>query len=433
MTLRVVPASDHAALAGLYKRGWEPPADVVQRVSEIVAAVRKRGDAALIEYSRMFDDPHYDSSKLRVPIPMHEHAKTLVPHEIAEGLALAKARVEEFHERQLRADIEYTDPDGTRYAFRSHPLESIAAYVPGGTAVLPSSVLMTVVPAKIAGVERVIVLTPPQRDGRIAPAVLFACWLCDVDELYAVGGAHAIAAAAYGTQSLERVDKIVGPGNVWVTEAKRQVYGACAIDGLAGPSEVLVVADDDANVEFVVAELLAQAEHDPMARVAVVSESRSLLNACAQLLDSMKLEIAERSEIIDAVLDRGAYLVQANGMREIFDVVDRFAPEHLSLQVRDPQTYLPHLRRAGAIFVGAQTPVACGDYLAGSNHVLPTSGAARFSSGLRTEDFLRTYSVVENSRERMVEDAPVLASLAQFEGLPQHARTALMRLEYTDR
>lgn len=433
MTLRVIKASDRAALAGLFRHGWEPPAEIVERVAEIVAGVRARGDAALVEYSRRFDDPHYDSSKLRVPIPMHEHAKTLVPHEIAEGVALAKQRIEEFHRRQLRDDIEYADSDGTYYAFRSQPLESIAAYVPGGTAVLPSSVLMSVVPARIAGVERVIVLTPPQRDGKIAPAVLFACWLCDVDELYAVGGAHAIAAAAYGTESLARVDKIVGPGNVWVTEAKRQVYGACAIDGLAGPSEVLVVADDDSNVEFVVGELLAQAEHDPMARVAVVSESESVLQACAQLLDSMQLEATERSEIIRAVIERGMYLVLARNRRETLEVIERFAPEHLSVQVRDPDAYLPQIRNAGAVFVGAQTPVAAGDYIAGTNHVLPTSGAARFSSGLRTEDFRRTFSVVGNSRERMLEDAPVLASLAQFEGLPQHARTALMRLEYSDR
>lgn len=429
MTLSVVRASDRASLAGLYRGGWDPPADVRVRVAEIVAAVRARGDAALVEYSRQFDDPHYDSSKIRVPIPMHEQAKTLVPHEIAEGLALARERVERFHRRQLRNDIEYTEEDGTRYAFRYRPFESIAAYVPGGTAALPSSVIMSVVPAKIAGVERVVVLTPPQRDGKIAPAVLFACWLCDVDELYAVGGAQAIAAAAYGTQSVARVDKIVGPGNVWVTEAKRQVYGACAIDGLAGPSEVLVVADESANVEFVAAELLAQAEHDPMARVAVVSENESLLKASAQLLDSMKLEIAERSEIITRVLERGTYLVLSRNRAETLDVIERFAPEHLSLQVEDPEAYEPHLRRVGAVFAGAQTPVACGDYIAGTNHVLPTSGAARFSSGLRTDDFLRTFSVVENSRERMMEDAPVLASLAEFEGLPQHARTALMRLE----
>lgn len=433
MTLQIVNASDRRALAGLYRGGWEPSPEISQRVSQIVADVRARGDAALIDYSRRFDDPNYDSSKLRVPVPMHEQAKALVPHEIAQGLALARDRVERFHRHQLPSDIEYTEEDGTRYAFRHRPLESVAAYVPGGTAVLPSSVIMNVVPAKIAGVDRVIVLTPPQRDGKIAPAVLFACWLCDVDELYAVGGAQAIAAAAYGTQSIARVDKIVGPGNVWVTEAKRQVYGACGIDGLAGPSEVLVVADDSANVEFVAGELLAQAEHDPMARVAVVSESESLLKACAQLLEAMTLEIADRSEIIRTVLDRGTYLVLARSRRETLEVIEQFAPEHLSLQVAEPGQYLPHLHRVGAVFAGSQTPVACGDYIAGTNHVLPTSGAARFSSGLRTADFLRSFSEVENSGKRMHDDAPLLAALARFEGLPQHARTASMRVEQPER
>ncbi|HEY9179195.1 MAG TPA: histidinol dehydrogenase, partial [Candidatus Baltobacteraceae bacterium] len=255
MTVSVVKALDRQALAGLYRGGWDPPPDVSARVAQIIADVRKRGDAALVEYTRRFDDPAYDISKLRVPIPMFERARALVPHDVVEGLALARERVEDFHRRQMREDLEYADADGTRYALRSRPLESIAAYVPGGTAALPSSVIMGIVPAKVAGVSRTIVLTPPQRDGKIAAAVLFACWLCDVDELYAVGGAQAIAAAAYGTESIGRVDKIVGPGNIWVTEAKRQVFGACAIDGLAGPSEVLVVADESADAGFVTAEL----------------------------------------------------------------------------------------------------------------------------------------------------------------------------------
>ncbi len=219
---------------------------------------------------------------------------------------------------------------------------------------------------------------------------------------------------------------------MWVTEAKRQVFGSCAIDGLAGPSEVLVVADDSANVEYVAGELLAQAEHDPMARVAIVSESRALLDACAQLLEATDLETVDRGTIVRTVLERGTYLVHARSRRQIYDVIDRFAPEHLSLQVEDPQSYLPHVRRAGAVFVGDQTPVACGDYLAGTNHVLPTSGAARFSSGLRTADFMRTFSVVENTRERMLSDANILATLAEFEGLPQHARTARMRAAHTE-
>lgn len=428
MTLSVVKALDRQALADLYRGGWNPPADVGARVAQIIADVRTRGDAALIDYTRQFDDPAYDISKLRVPIPMFEQARSLVPHEIVEGLALARERVESFHRRQLQPELEYTDEDGTRYALRSQPLDSVAAYVPGGTAALPSSVIMSVVPAKVAGVSRTIVLTPPQRDGKIAPAVLFACWLCDVDELYAVGGAQAIAAAAYGTESIGRVDKIVGPGNVWVTEAKRQVYGACAIDGLAGPSEVLVVADESANVDFIVGELLAQAEHDPLARVAVVSESSGLLEECARRLKDLDAARLPRGEIIAAVLERNAYLIHAQKRKHVFKVIERFCPEHLSLQVRDAQEYLPHIRRAGAVFVGGQTPVACGDYIAGTNHVLPTSGAARFSSGLRTADFLRTFSVVENSPARMADDAKTLALLAEFEGLPQHARTATMRL-----
>ncbi len=425
--IRVHNASDRVALAGLYRGGWDPSDAVMDGVRAIIAAVRMRGDAALEEYTQRFDDPSADIGKLRVPIPMLETARKLIPPEVAAAIELARERVSAFHARQLREDIRYTDPDGTEYGFAYVPLQSIAAYVPGGSAPLPSSVVMTTVPAKIAGVERVIVLTPPQRSGGVHPAVLFACSLCGVDELYAVGGAQAIAAAAYGTASIAPVDKIVGPGNVWVTEAKRQVFGACAIDGLAGPSEVLVVADDAANSEYVVGELLAQAEHDPLARVAVVSESRTLLDACAQLLDQLDLATLPRGEIIAASIASGCWIIHAADREEIFSVIDRFAPEHLSLQVADPQAYLPRIRRAGAVFANAQTPVACGDYLAGTNHVLPTSGAARFSSGLSTSDFLRTYTIVANSDARMAADAQVLAAFAEYEGLSAHAQTARMR------
>ena len=425
--MNVTHASDRARLAPLYSGGWQPGPAVTTAVAAILADVRVRGDTALVEYARRFDDPDFDISKLRVPIPMHEQARSLIPAEIADALALAKQRVASFHLRQRRADISYTEEDGTKYGFYFRPLGAIAAYVPGGSAALPSSVIMGVVPAKIAGVGRVIVLTPPQRNGRVHPAVLFACSLCDVDELYAVGGAHAIAAAAYGTESIAPVEKIVGPGNVWVTEAKRSVYGICAIDGLAGPSEVLVVADEDASSEFVVGELLAQAEHDPLARVAAVSESRSLLDAVAQLLDMLDVRTLPRGEIIASVIERSCFLIHAGSRKEVFEVIERFAPEHLSLQVRDAQAYLPHVRNAGAVFVGDMTPVACGDYLAGTNHVLPTSGAARFSSGLALADFGRTFAVVANSAERMAGDAGPLAALAEFEGLSQHAQTARMR------
>jgi histidinol dehydrogenase len=285
------------------------------------------------------------------------------------------------------------------------------------------------VPAKIAGVARVVVATPPKRDGTIDPAILFACSLCGADELYAIGGAQAIAALAYGTQRLARVDKIVGPGNVWVTEAKRQVFGTCGIDGLAGPSEVLVVADASSKAEFVAGEMIAQAEHDPLARVAAVSEDRGVLERVAALLDGPFATECGRGEIVDRVLASRAYLVHASDTATVLEVIDRFAPEHLSLQVREPWALVPKIARAGAIFVGDDTPVAAGDYIAGSNHVLPTSGAGRFSSGLRTADFYRTMSLIENSPARMRADAEALAALADFEGLPAHARTARLRLE----
>ncbi|MHB8591542.1 MAG: histidinol dehydrogenase, partial [Vulcanimicrobiaceae bacterium] len=296
--MKIISASDREALGDLYRGGWDPPEEIRRGVAEIIGAVRARGDEALVEYARRFDDPTFNVSRIRVPIPMREQAQALVPREIADGLRLAQERIARFHRQQRPEGVAYADEDGTSYRFSYRPLDSVAAYVPGGSATLPSSVLMSVVPAKVAGVSRVVVLTPAQRDGRVAPAVVFACSLCEVEELHAVGGAAAIAAAAYGTQSIARVDKIVGPGNVWVTEAKRQVYGACAIDGLAGPSEILVVADDGASAEYVVGELLAQAEHDPLARVAVVSESLPFLQACAQLLEATVLNEANRGAIV---------------------------------------------------------------------------------------------------------------------------------------
>ncbi len=425
--MKIVAAGDKTALHSLYRGGWDPPAQIIARVAEILRAVRARGDTALIEFTREFDDPGYDVGRIRVAIPLLEEARSLISGKIAEALQLAKERVADFHQRQLPIDLNYTQSDGTTYGFCNRALDSVAAYVPGGSACLPSSVIMTTVPARIAGVERIIVLTPPQRAGGVNPAILYACALCEVDELYALGGAQAIAGAAYGTTSIAKVDKIVGPGSMWVTEAKRQVFGSCAIDGLAGPSEVLVVADDGADVEYVIGELLAQAEHDPLARVALVSESEAVLAACSQQLDALKFDQIGRGEIVKAVLECNCYLIQADSLAEIADVIDRFAPEHLSLQMARPETLLPLIKHAGAVFIGAYTPVACGDYVAGTNHVLPTSGAARFSSGLRTADFMRSFSVVENSRERMIHDAPILAALADFEGLGEHARSARIR------
>jgi histidinol dehydrogenase len=423
----LVQAHDAAALRPLYAGGWDPPREIRERVTTIINDVRSRGDGALIELTRTYDDPAFSLERLRVDIPSRKHARSLVPQQIAAGLELARERIEDFHARQLPRDLSHYANDGTRSELLYRAMGSIGGYVPGGTATLPSSVLMTVVPAKVAGVRRVVVTTPPARDGSVNAAILYACSLCEVDELYAVGGAQAIAALAYGTATIPAVDKIVGPGNVYVTEAKRQVFGVCGIDGLAGPSEVLVVADERADARLVAGELIAQAEHDPLARVAAVSRHRPLLDAVAALLTGDFARETGRSEIVDVVLRDRTYLIHAANDDDIFDVIDKFAPEHLSLQVANPYDFVPRIRRVGAIFVGNDTPVAAGDYIAGSNHVLPTSGAARFSSGLHTADFYRTMSLIENSRARMAADRETLAALAAFEGLPAHARTALMR------
>jgi histidinol dehydrogenase len=427
--ISITPADDAAALRGLYAGGWDPPRAVVDGVRAILDDVRARGDDALIDYTRRWDDAAASLSTLRVEIPSRKNARALVPEQIAAGLELARERIADFHARQLPDPIDYRAHDLTRYAFLSRPLAAVGAYVPGGTAPLPSTVLMTCVPAKVAGVERIVVVTPPQRDGRgVNPAVLYACALVGVDELYAVGGAQAVGGLAYGTATIAPVDKIVGPGNVYVTEAKRQVFGVCGIDGLAGPSEVLVVADASASAELVAGEMVAQAEHDPLARVAAVSRERGLLERVAALLDGPFGRESGRDATVAAVLAERAWLVHAASDEQVLHVVERFAPEHLSLMVADPYAWVPKIRRAGAIFVGDDTPVAAGDYLAGTNHTLPTSGAGRFSSGLRTADYLRTMTLVENTRARMAADAELLAALADFEGLPAHARTARMRI-----
>jgi histidinol dehydrogenase len=404
-----------------------PPAELTSSVAAILAAVRTRGDAALVEFTRRYDDANYDISKLRVAIPMQDGARTLVPPEIADALHLSKERISRFHERQRPADLSYVDEDGTRYGLRYRALDSVAGYVHGGRAANASAVLMTAIPAKIAGVSRTIVLTPPRPGGGVHPAVLYACSLCEVDELYAVGGAHAIAGAAYGTESLVRVDKIVGWGGAVVTEAKRQIYGACGIDGLSGPPEVLVVADDGASSEYVAGELLAQAERDPFSRVAVLSESRPLLEAVAQLLETFDVRTLAHGEVLRTVIEGACYLLHAQTRNELFETIEALAPERLALQVRDPEPYLSRVRRVGTVLVGDMTPLASGDYLSGTNNVLPAAGTARFASGLRLDDFLRSFSVVENSRERMMGDAQPLAALCEFEDLPHHAQTARMR------
>ena len=400
MSLAVITVGEAMRLPELHPPAWTPGRELVDSVARIITDVRARGDAAL------------GTKALRVAVPMIEGARTFVPPEIADGLRLSRERLTRFYERQRNADLNYVDEDGTRYGMRYRPFESVAIHVVGGSAA--SSVLLAAVPARVAGVGRVIALAQPNEEGAIHPAVMYAAALCEIDELYRIGGPAAIAAAAYGTDSVARVDKIVGGGSADVVEAKRQISGVCAIDGLGSAPDVLVIADDGANSEFVAGELLAQAERDPLARVAVVSESRPLLEAVAQLLDTLDVRTLERGDIICAVLSRSAHFMYASARDEIFEVVDRFAPSRVSLQVRDAEPYLGRLRRVGAVYVGDQTPLVCGPYLAGTHD-------------LRLSDFTYSYTVVENSRERMEHDAHALAALAEFEGLPEHAQSARMR------
>jgi histidinol dehydrogenase len=422
--MNVVSASDTTALASMLDAGWSTAASVTSEVAAILANVNERGDAAVIEYTRRFDVETFDASKLRVPIPMIEHARGLIAPEIAAALELAKDRIARFHQRQRQPDIAYVEEDGSRYAIHRRPLRSVAVYAQRSGAA--SAVLMGAVTAKIAGVHRIVVLSPSGRDG-LSGAVFFACAVSGVNELYAMGGAQAIGAAAYGTESLAPVEKIVGRGSVWTTEAKRQVFGRCGIDALAGPAEVLIVADEGANSEYVVGELLAQAERAGATRLAVLSESRPLLEAVAQLIDTLDLRSLERSELVSGAILKHCRLIAANGREEMFDILNRFAPAYLCLQVRDATEYLEGIAAAGTVFVGDSTPLVSGEYLAGSNHVAPTSGTARFSSNLSLADFTRSFTVVENSQERMTHDAQALASLAELEELPHHAQTARMR------
>ncbi|MBV8344347.1 MAG: histidinol dehydrogenase [Candidatus Eremiobacteraeota bacterium] len=422
--MNVISASDSAALGGMLDTGWDPPPGIVADVAEILADVRERGDAAIIDCMRRYDDERYGASSLRVPIPMLEAARAHVTPEVAAALELAKKRVGRFHERQRQPDIAYVEEDGSRYAVRRRPLRSVAVYAQRSSPAC--AVIMGAVPAKIAGVARVIVLTPPAGEG-LPAAVLFACALCGVDECYAVGGAQAVAAAAYGTDSMRPVEKIVGRGGLWTTEAKRQAFGRCGIDALSGPAEVLIVADEGANSEYVVGELLAQAERRGVTRLAVLSESRPLLEAVAQLIDTLDLRTLERSERVSAAISSHCRLIAARDRSELLDTLNRFAPAYLCLQVRDATPYLDLVVAAGTVFVGDMTPLVSGEYLAGSSHVAPTSGTARFASSLSLNDFTHSVTVVENSADRAAADADLLAALAESEGLPHHAQTARMR------
>jgi len=420
-SLRDLSEADEARL---FVRGRDADPEVERAVAAIIADVRARGDAALRDLARRFD--RVEISTLEVPREACEAALAALDGSVRAALEEAAAAIAAFHRAQLPPPLDIEIRPGVRLGRRVEPLRRAGVYAPGGRAAYPSSVLMGVVPAKVAGVDEVVVCSPPGPDGLPHPAVLAACALAGADRVFALGGAGAIAALAYGTGSVPRVDRIVGPGNAYVNEAKRQVAGSVGIDSPAGPSELLVVADHSADPEIIALELLAQAEHDPDAAVAVVATDEALLDATAAALERMLPE-EPRREIVAAALAANGALLLADSPDDALAFVERYAPEHLLLLVREPRAALGRIRAAGTVFLGPHSSVAFGDYITGANHVLPTGGLARAFSGLSVLDFLRSFTVQEITADAAAVLARPTATLAAAEGLPAHGRAALAR------
>ncbi len=399
-------------------------------VAEILTDVRERGDRAVLEFTERFDRVSLTVDELRVRPDEFEDAARVVGEATLESLRYAAERIARFHEACAPRSWSMIDDAGSRLGQEVRALDRVAVYVPGGRAAYPSTVLMTVVPARVAGVQEIVLLSPPGADKSLNPAVLAAARIAGVTEAYRVGGAQAIAAAAYGTATIRRVDKIVGPGNIYVALAKGQVYGDVGIDMIAGPSEVVVVADASADASFVAADLLAQSEHDPMARAVLLTPDEALLDRVAAET-ARQLAALPRREIARSALESNGALVLTASLEEAVRVVNGLAPEHLELLVSEPEPLLASVRNAGAVFLGRFTPEVVGDYVAGPNHVLPTGGTARFSSALGVEDFVKRLSVIEYSSRGLAEAMPHLAELSGLEGLHGHGAAAAVRAATT--
>jgi histidinol dehydrogenase len=415
-----------AGFAALLSSKREVADDVEATARGIVEDVRARGDAALIEYTERFDRVRLTAGSLRFSSDELAAAVRDIAADERAALSVARDRIEAYHSRQMPADDRYTDSAGVELGTRWTALESVGIYVPGGTAAYPSSVLMNALPAKIAGVERIVMVTPTP-DGRINPLVLAAAALAGVDEIYRLGGAQAIAALAYGTATLSPVAKVVGPGRDYVAAAKRIVFGAVGIDMIAGPSEVLVVADAGNDPEWLAADLLAQAEHDAAAQSILVTNSAELGDRVAEAVER-QLKALPRAEIAAASWrDNGAIIV-VGSLAAAMELANRIAPEHLELAVAEPEALLSRVRNAGSIFLGRHTPEVIGDYVGGPNHVLPTARSARFSSGLSVFDFIKRTSILKLGPEQLRALAEPAIALAKAEGLDAHARSIAIRL-----
>jgi len=403
------------------ERGSAAEVDVA--VAAIVQAVKTEGLPAVLRFAEQFDRASLTEETLRVTADEIEAGAAACPQSVRDAIDFAAERIRTYHARQRPADAQWTDETGTRLGWRWTPLEAVGIYVPGGRAAYPSTVLMNAVPAKVAGVDRIAMVTPP---GRMQPAVLAAAKAAGVTEIWRLGGAHAVAALAYGAGPIAAVDKIVGPGNAFVTAAKRRLYGVVGIDALAGPSEIVVVADGANNPDWIAADLLSQAEHDPAAQSILITDDAAFADAVCAAIQAQLKTLATGEDAAASWRNHGAVVICP--LEDSPPLVDLIAPEHVEFAVEHPERLSDRVRHAGAIFLGRHAPEAIGDYVAGSNHVLPTSRAARFSSGLSIYDFLKRTSLIQCDAEAFAKLAGATVALAEAEGLPAHARSASIRL-----
>jgi histidinol dehydrogenase len=426
--LRILYTGDHTSdnvISQLIDRVSDERA-VEPRVREIIETVREKGDEALLAFTMEFDGVSLLPNGLKVTEQEIEAAAEAVNRTAKTAIKAAKSRIEAFHQREVQESWQVKDKDGTMFGQRVRALETVGIYVPGGEAPYPSTVLMNAVPAELAGVPRLIMVTPPGKDGRVHSAVIFAAAICGIREIYKIGGAQAIAALAYGTATIPKVDKLVGPGNVYVNVAKRLMFGNVAIDSLAGPSEIVVLAEEEANPLYIAVDLLSQAEHDPLATAFLVTPSQDLAEEVKAAIDREIAELSRKDVIATSLKDRGAIFV-VDDLEEGVALVNRIAPEHLEVMVKDSQRLLPQLRNAGMILLGEHSPVPICDYGAGPNHVLPTAGTARFASPLGVCDFVKRTNYLHATKEGLRAIADQVEALAEIEGFTAHAAAVKVR------
>lgn len=426
-TLKLTQDTQKNILESLLKRSPNNYTEFEGRVNDIIANVREKRDEAIFDYTKKFDGADINASNILVTKEEIEEAYSLVDDKLLAVIRKALVNIRKYHEKQVQNSW-FTSEDGIILGQKVTALEKAGVYVPGGKAVYPSSVLMNVLPAKVAGVDQIIMCTPPGRDGKVYPSTLVAANEAGVDKIYKVGGAQAIAAMAFGTESVPKVDKIVGPGNIYVALAKKAVFGYVSIDSIAGPSEILILADETANPRYVAADLLSQAEHDEMASAILITTSEELAAKVSEEVDKFTAELS-RKEIIQKSLDNYGYILVADSLDEAINATNEIASEHMEIVTKDPFSVMTKIRNAGAIFIGEYSSEPLGDYFAGPNHVLPTNGTAKFFSALSVDDFIKKSSIISYSREALEKVHKDIEQFAECEQLTAHANSIKVRFE----